>query len=158
MIRDPQRMSQTLYPSRAARWGQRFQVWTSPVRFREENLLIIPLLSWYHPEFDQEPELPDSSWPSRRHSRLALLGDEMECSWPAPVPSGTGATASAARNLALAKIFDAMNDSREVTNLGAPCDAAHHVGVAQGITRGAKRRVDEKVLPGGGQDQTQGIH
>lgn len=100
------------------------QVWTSPVRFQEEGLLIVPLFSWYHPEFDQEPEVAAAFWPSRRHSRLALLGDEMECRWPQPLPSGAGANAAAARNMALAKIFDAMNDSREVVNLGAqPLDA-----------------------------------
>lgn len=97
----------------------RLQVWTSPVRFQEEGLLIVPLFSWYHPEFDQEPDVAAAFWPSRRHSRLALLGDEMECRWPPPLPSGAGATAAAARNMALAKTFDAMNDDFKVVNLGA---------------------------------------
>eukprot|EP00434_Breviolum_minutum_P002574 symbB.v1.2.002275.t1/scaffold122.1/size316190/8 len=95
----------------------RLQVWTQPVHFQEEKLLIVPLFSWYHPEFDHEPDLPLASWPSRRHSRLALLGDEMECQWKdSRIPSG--ASLAAARNKCLAQLFDAMNDDAKVLQLG----------------------------------------
>lgn len=95
----------------------RLQVWTQPVHFQEEKLLIVPLFSWYHPEFDHEPDLPLASWPSRRHSRLALLGDEMECQWKdSRIPSG--ASVAAARNKCLAQLFDAMNDDAKVIQLG----------------------------------------
>ncbi|CAK9113809.1 unnamed protein product [Durusdinium trenchii] len=85
----------------------RLGVWTSPVRFKQEKLLIVPLLSWYHSEFDQEPNPSEAAWPSRQHSRLALLGDEMECRWPS-----LSETSAAPRNRALAELFDVMNDQQ----------------------------------------------
>ena len=55
--------------------------------------------------FDVEPELPAESWPSRRHSRLALLGDEMACRWPSFLEGPPFK-----RNKELARIFDEAND------------------------------------------------
>ncbi|CAE8605613.1 unnamed protein product [Polarella glacialis] len=98
----------------------RLGVWTSPARFPNERLILVPLLSWYHSEFDSEPDVPTPARPdaaSRRHRRLALLGDEIGCSWP----DSLGATPSA-RNLALAELFDAANE--DVRSLRASGGAA----------------------------------
>ena len=85
----------------------RLGVWTTPAHFPQEELVIVPLLSWYHEEFDTEPDVPDHAWSSaaaRRQRRMAMLSDEIGCEWPAHL--GTGAP----RNYALAELLDAAND------------------------------------------------
>ncbi|CAK0839049.1 unnamed protein product, partial [Prorocentrum cordatum] len=93
----------------------RLGVWTTPVRFEAERLTIVPLFSWYHAEFDTEPELPPGALPpalERRRRRLAELGDEVSCAWP----DFLGA-APRERNRALAELLDAANDGGDGAGL-----------------------------------------
>ncbi|CAE7364106.1 unnamed protein product [Symbiodinium sp. CCMP2592] len=130
-------------PSDGSCSGRRPKVWTRPVRFPSQKLTIVPLLSWYHEEFDSEPDVPMwSKAAARRHSRIALLGDEMECSWPPQL----GKT-PAERNLNLAQCFDAANDKHATKQaLQRPSSSSASVEMVSFQDAVAARRRGEHVL------------
>ncbi|CAE8608863.1 unnamed protein product, partial [Polarella glacialis] len=68
------------------------------------EVLIVPLQSWYHASFDEEPDVLDPSLPAIEE----LMTDFMACKWPEGLtPFGGGDS--------IARFMDRLNDSR-----GAP--------------------------------------
>lgn len=103
----------------------RLGVWTTPVRYPLERLVIVPLLSWYHPEFDVEPDVPASALASasvaaRRRRRVAMLGDEIGCVWPEQLQGDLALP----RNRLLAELFDQANDHHSADRPVPPALAA----------------------------------
>eukprot|EP00042_Codosiga_hollandica_P039276 m.327533 g.327533 ORF g.327533 m.327533 type:complete len:360 (-) comp55582_c0_seq8:4627-5706(-) len=79
---------------RVLRLCEECQVHTAPVRFG--TLVIVPLFSWYHSSWDQEPDITSLQLP-----HVSKYGSDFtRCKWPGSLENGSDALASA---------FDAMN-------------------------------------------------
>ena len=77
----------------------RLNVLTSPARVGGSTpAWVVPLLSWYHAEWDTEPDILEVELPPPNR----VLTDFAACAWPEPLASGGSA--------AVAAHMDAMND------------------------------------------------
>ncbi|CAE7516285.1 unnamed protein product, partial [Symbiodinium pilosum] len=67
----------------------------------EKQVLIVPLLSWYHAGFDAEPDISDESLvPVEK-----MMSDYMLCRWPEGLSARDGCDS-------LARYFDSLNEQR----------------------------------------------
>lgn len=89
---------------------------TRPCRLRTPQgtlLYIVPLLSWYHPSWDQEANLPPETLASLYDGRAsfeARWADFRLCKWPESVVSKADFVSTTSASTALADAFAAMNE------------------------------------------------
>ncbi|CEM23230.1 unnamed protein product [Vitrella brassicaformis CCMP3155] len=67
----------------------------------EGTIWVVPLLSWYHTDFDTEPDIPNLPLPPVEQ----VITDFATCRWPDGLSAADGSRA-------LAEYFDQMNDRR----------------------------------------------
>lgn len=87
-----------------------------PCRLRTPRgalLYLVPLLSWYHPSWDQEPDLPPETLAALYDGRASFeqrWADFRLCKWPEAVVAKEDFVSTTTDSTALADLFAAMND------------------------------------------------
>lgn len=87
-----------------------------PCRLRTPKgalLYLVPLLSWYHPSWDTEPDLPPETLAALYDGRASFeqrWADFRLCKWPEAVVAKEDFVSTTTASTALADLFAAMNE------------------------------------------------